>query len=234
MWFPWTLSTYHESITRNAYPSLLNGSYVAFSDAGDLSKQLCSPVQEVCYKDFWSSWGDRNKAACAGATVVKTEVARAAGGYATHRHNAGDIDFLCKLGTAPGFVRIYNPVCFAYRQHEGMVVKNHEKVLLGMLYNIEQEKRGRYPGGQARRLERLRMLSSFARSASVALLKAGESKGALNIYLAILGWNLSLLRLRYLLGFPLMSLRLFLQTRRLGQGHESTRDRTDNDEKSQG
>lgn len=204
LWFPWTLETYYEVISKHGFPSLLNCSYISFHDAMDIRRQVKTEIHDLFYRDYWSSWHDDDKCACAGATVVKCEIARSVGGYAAHKLNAGDQDFLSKIGTAPGFVRLYEPVTFAYRQHEGMSIKNHDKVLHGMLYNISEEKQGRYPGGEARRIERLKMLSAFARSASMYLLRYGQKGDAWQLYKEILGWNFRLGRVRYLLGFVVL------------------------------
>jgi len=68
------------------------------------------------------------------------------------------------------------------------------------------EQRGGYPGGDARRRDRLRILTTHTRPLSVACAKRGLPREALAIYGRTLGWNVRLLRLRYLLALPTLAL----------------------------
>ncbi len=126
----------------------------------------------------------------------------AAGKFANSRMNGEDADLAMRLGISPGFVHIEEPITFGYREHDANVRRDLSRTLAGLNYQLAAEKNGSYPGGAARRMERIRILGGYARPVALALLKAGDRRAAWALYRQTLGWNLRLGRLRYLLGFP--------------------------------
>ena len=136
------------------------------------------------------------------------------GGFTTERINAEDYDLLYRLGTAPGFVRIVAPEVVRYRLHPDSVSADLEKTYRGALHQLEQERRGGYPGGAARARDRRELILFSARDVSWVLLREGHVAWALDVYRKALGLHLSQPRWRYLLGFPAVALGRGLTRRR--------------------
>ncbi len=94
------------------------------------------------------------------------------------------------------------PVTVGYRQHGGSSSTALELSHRGMLYMLEQEQRGQYPGGEARRRERLEMLLYGLRHVTHWLLSHRRVDLALDLYRRGLKLHLAAPRWRYVLGFP--------------------------------
>ena len=139
-------------------------------------------------------------------TAIRADVLKAAGGFTPHAFNAEDCDLWLRLGTERGFVHIAQPPVFAYRRHPASAVASLAKSVKGIMAMIECERRGGYPGGDARRHDRLCVLTTHTRPLSVSCARRGLPRGALTIYWRTFGWNLRLLRLRYLIALPCLTL----------------------------
>ena len=77
---------------------------------------------------------------------------------------------------------------------------------------IQQERNGKYPGGDARRLDRLKIIAGHARAASVGCLAHGEFKKGFSLYMSAFGWNIRMFRLRYLVAFPILAIRYSMKS----------------------
>lgn len=204
LWFPWTLSTYKKAIDENNYPSLVIGEGIIFSDEADMSKHTITHYRFDKFSDYYATADRPFFCACAGGTVVLAKLAREVDGFFPMRYNASDQDFVFKLGTALGFIHVTAPPVFAYRQHESNIVRNNDKNYLGISHIIETEKKGLYPGSKGREVERLNILTRLFRAFSVGLVKDLEFNKGWRIYCTTFYWNLRLLRLRYLFGYPII------------------------------
>ena len=203
LWFPWTLALYREVIGRHGSPALIEGAHVEFDTASGAPKLERGEVREEAAADYLASprgglWPS--------GVAVKTDVLKAAGGFTPHAFNAEDCDLWLRLGTQRGFVHIAQPPVFAYRRHPASAVASLKKSFQGIAAMIESERSGRYPGGAQRRHDRLRILTLHTRPLSVACAKRGLPREALAIYRRTLGWNLRLLRLRYIFALPCLAL----------------------------
>jgi glycosyltransferase involved in cell wall biosynthesis len=200
VWFPWALEIFKEVIFKYDKPSFIIGSFVKFTDPAVLANVNRTPLRVKRYKDYYATSGEPLLFGTC-SVAIKREILDVVGGFTNIRMNAEDNDLWLRLGVAPGLVHVTVPPVFAYRQHATSIVKNNDMTYLGMSRIIEKEKKGRYPGGKARKIERLKVLSAFARSASTHLLRYGEVRYAWQLYKTILWWNLRLGRARYLVGF---------------------------------
>ena len=109
---------------------------------------------------------------------------------------------MLRLGTAPNFVQVLAPTTFGYRQHAASAMSNLQRTYEGACHLVRQEQSGRYPGGAARRRERLRIVTRHVRPVSLELLKQGQWARAWALYQSTFPWNVRMGRWRYLLGFP--------------------------------
>ena len=128
--------------------------------------------------------------------------------------NAEDIDFTLQMGVEPGFVNIERPPTFGYRQHAGGITSRCRRTVAGMELLIENERAARYPGGAARRRQRLTILSRHLRPALLEFLDQGYRRRAWRAFARTLGWHLELGRARFLAGFVARSLRLKRRSKR--------------------
>lgn len=202
IWFPWTLATYRSVIQRTREPALIIAATQPFRSASDLEPLKPLDVAVECFDDFFAS---SRVAMWHGAStiVVNATHARTVGGFTAEWVNAEDTDFLFRLGVAPGFARIIAPCTVGYRQHESSAVSNFSRTFAGISRLLSNEKRGAYPGGAARIVDRRRMACRHIRPASIQCLREGMFSKAWQLYAETFFWNVSLLRMKYLLGFPL-------------------------------
>ena len=65
-----------------------------------------------------------------------------------------DLDLLYRLGTAGPFVQITEPCTTWHRSHARQTIRQTELIVKGAEWLVANDKRGRYPGGDLRRLDR--------------------------------------------------------------------------------
>ncbi len=206
LWFPHTLALYRDVIERHARPAMIEGTHVEFdteqgppkADALRHSSTVLQPAPDYLASPRVTLWPS--------GTAIRTDVLKAAGGFTPHAFNAEDCDLWMRLGVERGFVHIAQPPVFAYRRHPASAVSSLAKSVKGIMAMIECERRGGYPGGSARKRERLRVLTTHTRPLSVACARRGLLREAWGIYAATFAWNLRLLRLRYLVALPCLVL----------------------------
>lgn len=206
LWFPHTLALYREVIDRHAQPAIVEGAHVEFDteqgppnpDSLQPSSFDVQPSEDYLASSRITLWPS--------GTAIRTKVLKIAGGFTPHAFNAEDCDLWLRLGIARGFVHIAQPPVFAYRRHPASAVASLAKSVKGIMAMIECEQRDGYPGGNLRRDDRLRVLTTHTRPLSVACAKRGLSREALAIYRRTFRWNLHLSRWRYLFALPCLVL----------------------------
>ncbi|GEL69066.1 glycosyltransferase family 2 protein [Myxococcus virescens] len=215
VWFPWTLATYRQVLEAEG-TSLVLGTAALFSRAETLATVSREPLQVLRFADYLASAEDRTpRTAC--VLAVRTEALRRVGGFTPLRISGEDYDLLYRLGTDPGFAWVRAPVVVGYRQHVGSTSTSLESGYRGTRYLLEQERLGRYPGGTARRRERLEMLLYSLRHVTHWLLSQRRVDLALDLYRRGLPLHLEAPRWRYVLGFPPWALATTLRQRVAGR-----------------
>jgi hypothetical protein len=201
VWFPWTLGTYRQALGMYGGPSVVMGSAEPFRSPEELSGVSREALRAHGFSDYLATSEDPFvRTAC--VLAVKTEALRRVGGFTARRVVSEDHDLLYRLGTEPGFVWVEAPLVVGYRQHGGSSSRDLERSHEGQCFLLEEERLGRYPGGAARRRERLRLLLHGARHVTQWLTEHGRPELALDLYQRSLRGHLSVPRWRYLLGFP--------------------------------
>jgi glycosyltransferase involved in cell wall biosynthesis len=206
VWFPWTLDTYARAIGAGPQPALVLGTPTDFVALTDLERTLETPLRAerfadyYCADDQWRCWG-------AGFSVIRRDVFAAAGGFSEPLLNGEDADLVMRLGATPGFVQITSPSTFGYRRHSESAMSNLDQTLRGAWHLIETERRGGYPGGDARATARRRILGRHLRSLMLTALGRGRQRDAWRMYRATFPWHVGLGRWRFLLVFPMMAAR---------------------------
>lgn len=201
LWFPWSLEVFAEVIKRHKHPSFITGQVMRFRDGAELAAVQPAPVATNVFADYLAS-GDEWRWYGLSSFVMKREAIEAAGGFPVEAINGEDSDLALRCGIAPGYVQITAPVTFGYREHSGGVRHVAGKNLSGDMHRITMEEQGRYPGGEARALERWRILTLHLRANSLECLRAGLRAEAWEIFRRTLRWNVALGRWRYVVGFP--------------------------------
>jgi glycosyltransferase involved in cell wall biosynthesis len=205
VWFPWTLEVYREAIGRHGSMAFLAGKPYVFSDDSDLEPVKPESLKLERFDDYlsssdqWRWWG-------VSSFVIRREMFIGVGGFIEDRVNSEDADLALRLGVAPGFVRITSPATFAYRVHAANVKDNLGRTLAGIRCALNAENGERYPGGGARARERREILTRHVRPVTLECLQRGLQVEGWSLYTSIFMWNLSLGRLKYLIGFPLIAL----------------------------
>lgn len=201
LWFPWTLATYRRVIAGHRSPAFVTGSPRRFHDPAELAAVTDGELRVEAFSDYFAS-SDRWRWWGVSSFVVRRDVLMSVGGFCDQRMNGEDADLAMRLGTAAGFVHVISPPAFAYREHAVNERAQIERNLDGVRHQIKAELEERYPGGNARKPQRIEILGTFLRPLSLALLKQGRRTDAWELYRRSFAWHVRLGRLRYLLGFP--------------------------------
>lgn len=202
LWFPWTLGVYWSVIERQGSPSFVTGKALRFEDEAEL-EELCeeTPIECLSFADHYAS-SDEWRWYGLSSFVVSREALVAAGGFVDAFINGEDADLAMRIGQAPGFVQIVSPVTFAYREHAVGIRHDLGKTLQGVLYQLEQEREGNYPGGNRRRKDRWNLITRYVRSTALECLNGGLARSAWKLYRRTFFWHVGLRRWKFLLGFP--------------------------------
>lgn len=203
VWFPWTLGTYRDVLSAERHPSIVTSVPFAFYADEELPRVACHFEMES-FSDFFSgSRTYRSFGSC--VLLVRRTVFADRSGFVTQRMNGEDLDFILRAGDAPGFVEITSPPLVGWRQHEANLTGDVAETAAGLLHIVESERRGLYPGGKARRLERREIIARHVRSAALA---AARKQPALawQLYRAALPWQIRLRRWKFCSGLPVAAL----------------------------
>jgi GT2 family glycosyltransferase len=201
VWFPWSLATYREALDMYGRPSVVMGTPARFQRPEELAGVRREPMRTQAFSDYFAT-AEESFVRTACVIAVKAEALRRVGGFTSRRIISEDHELLYRLGTEPGFVWVEAPRVVGYRQHGSSSSRELERGYEGLCYQLEQERQGRYPGGAARRRERLTLILHGARHVSRWLVAHGRPDLALELYRLSLRAHLVVPRWRYMLGFP--------------------------------
>ena len=204
LWFPWTLATYAEAIRQFDSPAFLAGSPFVFEKETLVRAVAHTPLRAERFADYLAS-GDAWRWFSASSFVLRADAVRAVGGFSTEWINSDDADLALRLGQAAGFVDIQTPVTFAYRDHAGSLKSKTDVSFRSLGYMIAQERSGAYPGGPARRRERLEILTRHIRPFTLECLRNGAVAQGWNVYRKTFAWHVALRRASYLCAYPALA-----------------------------
>jgi glycosyltransferase involved in cell wall biosynthesis len=205
LWFPWTLKFFSELIRHHAGPSILSAKVMEFADTSELASVCETPVKAEAFADYFASH-QTGYYVGAGMAVLKREAFLRVRGFTNQRINAEDHDLVLRLGTDTGFIQIISPVTLAWRRHPGSATTKVRDTFVGCLHLVEQERAGRYPGGDARAVERWRILTRHIRPVTLDCTRKGMHRDAWELYRVTFPWHARLGRWKYLAGFPLKAI----------------------------
>ena len=205
LWFPWSLQVMKEAIDANN-AALVFGEVVEFS--GGEPQPPASAGGFLCTRyahplDAYLGCGYRRY--LSPAMALRREVALGVGGYPPGRINGEDTDLVLKLGTTGPCAIIHCPVVAAYRRHDANSTLFPLRAYNGALFQLKQERAGRYPGGGRLRLARWNLLTAHTRAISILCARPGHWRQGWHVYFATCGYNFTLMRWKYLTVFPLLA-----------------------------
>lgn len=206
LWFPWTLETFSELVRLHHQPAIMAGQLVGFSDEAKLAEIESESIDAAVFEDYLAC-SRHGYFVGSGMAVLKRNEFLKTGGFTTQRINAEDHDLILRMGTARGFVQLLKPVTLAWRRHIGSSTMNFMQAFRGGCNLVNQERQGHYPGGSGRKRERREIVTRHVRSTALACLRKGLRHEAWELYLATFRWHLALGRWKFLLAFPLVSIR---------------------------
>jgi Glycosyl transferase family 2 len=205
VWFSWTLETHKSCIEKYKCPKLVIGTYVDFCEEPELAAVPRAPLKAVAYRDYLSS-ADEFVWMGAGGMLVRRDCQPR---FEPEQMNGEDLDLALHLGLEEGFVAIVQPVMFGCRKHQSNLVRNFDQTMHGMRHLIADEKTNKFPGGSARRSDRLKLITRSTRPPTLEALRCGRPFSGFELYWETLGWNAALGRWKFILGFPVLALAAF-------------------------
>ena len=204
LWFPWTLGTYAEAIRQYDSPAFLAGSPFVFENETQVREVARTALRAERFADYLAS-GDQWRWFSASSFVLRADAVRAVGGFSTEWINSDDADLALRLGQAAGFVDIKAPATFAYRDHAGSLKSKTDVSFRSLDYMIAQERAGAYPGGAARRRERLEILTRHVRPFTLECLRTGAVAQGWDVYRKTFAWHVAMRRASYLCAYPVLA-----------------------------
>jgi len=205
VWLPWTFSVYRQVLGQYPGAGFIAGSPFWFTDDSEIAVAAVAAAGELDARFFPDYFASATHPIWLGASCLLVRRHRRPRFEPSHM-NAEDLDFALHFGAEPGFVWIRHPRTFGYRRHGPSAVGNFTRTLQGINHLVDEERRGRYPGGNARRRERLALITRAVRPPVVEGLKRGQWRQAWHLYRRTFGWHLALRRWKFLLACPALPL----------------------------
>jgi glycosyltransferase involved in cell wall biosynthesis len=146
---PWAIDMYRR-VADTQTPALMMGPMHWFEGAVPEPGPTPEHVRYVKYDDYFAK--ERVVDISASAIVVRRESVEAVGGW--EGFPVDDLDLLYRLGTVGPFVQITEPSTTWHRSHDHQVIRQTERIIEAAEWLVDNDRRGRYPGGDSRRLER--------------------------------------------------------------------------------
>lgn len=165
--FPYALATYDRMIRSFDSPPIVVGSEIYYRNGDPLPAEalISSPasVEVLNFPDYLSKTIPLTN--FNSTLVVRKSLMDAVGGF---RNSAlgtwynGELNTMLLIGTYGPCIVLRKPYTVAYRKHDGNSIRNVKAVADGILSLALSERRGEYPGGSKRRVERYAVIGGRA------------------------------------------------------------------------
>jgi hypothetical protein len=172
---PRALGVYERIITAVGAPALIMASMFHFRGTGPIPKgNEDIDVEFVAYQDYFSK--DRPVYKSSSIMTVRKDIFDLAGCF---RHTpdrtypCDDGDFILRAGMYGPAVLVLQPVTVGYRIHEGNVTGDMGRITQSIQALISSEKKGVYPGGRSRMLDRYAVIGGMVLAMSKSALLKG-------------------------------------------------------------
>jgi len=177
LYFPWTLEYFERAARQHPDAAIISGNAQNFVDPKELESVEPTSFSTTVYKDYLSAAPH----ILPSYTMVRADLLRRVGGFATRRANAEDVDLWLKLADAGSFVRIDGPTV-GRRVSPTSLSYNPVTAYAGFSMLLDHERDGVYAGGAARRKERLHIILKYAGAVLLAVANGGHTTKALRLY----------------------------------------------------
>jgi glycosyltransferase involved in cell wall biosynthesis len=204
LWFPWTLQTYHMAIEQCGRPAVVAGRIVSQDlSLVNLASFQPEPFSVSHFENLLAS-AERNWLIYPSGWAIKADVLRSIGGFFPYNKGYEDLDLMLRIGTAPGYAKIAEPILGVRGLHEYNLSSDRhvEWFAGGMRILLQREHGDEYPGGSQFRKVRRDVICSAARSLAMGCARTRKIKTAWWVYKETFTWHLQGGRLRFLGGFP--------------------------------
>jgi GT2 family glycosyltransferase len=178
---PWAIDTYRR-MAETQTPVLMMGPMHWFDGALPEPGPTPKRVRHIQYDDYFAK--ERVVDIGASAMVVRRRAIESVGG--SEGFPVDDLDLMYRLGTAGPFVQITEPCTTWHRSHARHTIRQTDLIIKGAEWLIANDKRGRYPGGDSRRLGGAHLLAASSstgagpkQSWALAALHSDSSSGTL-------------------------------------------------------
>jgi glycosyltransferase involved in cell wall biosynthesis len=149
VFMPWAINTYRR-VAEARVPALMMGPMHWFEGAVPDPGPWPQSIHCVQYADYFAK--ERVVDISASAMVIRRQALEAVGGW--HGFPVDDLDLMYRLGTTGPFVQVVEPCTTWHRSHDGQTIRRTERMVQAVEWLADNDRRGRYPGGRRRRLER--------------------------------------------------------------------------------
>ena len=218
LWFPWTLDTYADIIRRLDYPAILSATGVGSRIPEDI---LLSEKRAICYshKDYLSYMNNPHRPGwiLVSSICLRRDFLIEVGGFDASYSSHEDEALWLRLGTAPGYVRVVEPQCCIYREHDSLATNTRIR-FENIIRMIGAEEGGEFPGGPERRWERRKVIAGLGRHLARLALQTGFGREGWGLYKRLVAWNIRLGRWLFLIAYPALALRSAQRERALPAG----------------
>lgn len=158
---PFALRVYYMVIQKDS-PPLLISTPKFFKDKFNLASiPLVKKIEYLKYKDYLSKkhsvWLGNSVLIIEKNTAINKNIFFSQGSFPVD-----DLDFILMAGILSPFVYIINPPTVGYRVHSSNSIHNVKVNLRKLSLILSKEKKGEYPGGKKRKIERLAIIGGHA------------------------------------------------------------------------
>ncbi len=183
LFYPHTLATY-DALIREHNPPMMIGSRAVFSGNEPMPPCNAQPVTVFVRQDFLQKRIDMGTSMS--MIVIRRSAFEEIGGTrncSPESWHLNDFHLFLKAATLSPCVVVRSPATVAYRYHDANCHRNAEAMVNSILSLIVLEKRGEFPGGEARRKERYFWIGNVAWHWLRRLVASGQWKLAARLCL---------------------------------------------------
>jgi hypothetical protein len=182
---PRALGVYERIIAAVGRPALIMASMFHFRGGGPPTPKCGGDmdVEFVAYQDYFSK--DRPVYKSSSIMTVRKDVFELAGCFRhapDRTYPCDDGDFILRAGTHGPAVLVLQPVTIGYRIHEGNVTGDMRRITQSIQALISSEKKGVYPGGRSRMLDRYAVIGGMVLAMSKRALSQGCPGAGLRLF----------------------------------------------------
>ncbi|NLD93868.1 MAG: glycosyltransferase family 2 protein [Fibrobacter sp.] len=154
---PESLSIYHQMIQSESNPALIFARACAFMDEKKLAEIKNEDKSLICYtpvKDYLS----KTETVWLSTSILVFKRALWNEKTCFQKGTVDDLDFMLRIGTIGPVLIVKSPATVAYRLHPGNSIHDILINLIRLNNMLSIERKGEYPGGHKRKMERMAVI----------------------------------------------------------------------------